>query len=319
MRYRVLLLPNRHHMTPATLAAIARLVEAGATVIGPRPLRSPSLSGQPEADAAVRGLADQVWGQADGLTITENRHGKGRVIVGRSLGAVLAELAPPDFEFTPAAGEGMLRYIHRQVDHVDQYFVANADDTRPLEAAARFRVTGRAPELWDPATGAINRPAVHRSVGGVTELPLHLDPAGSVFVVFRQPAEAGALVAVDRGDEPVFPLAPVAVSGATVATAANNADLSDTFAMAFAVKPAQAIELPGQGLKGVRPASLNFAVYPVAGHEVFGDGQVGIGVAAGTNGIVVIAHGARVFAPLLVHAADLADLSHQPSAEPPDR
>ncbi len=200
MRYRVLLLPNRPHMTPGALARVAKLVAAGATVIGPRPLHSPSLSNQPASDAVVRKLTDQLWGPRERRGASENRHGKGRVITGRPLADVLRELASPDFDYTVGAAGGTLRYIHRQLGDADFYFVANADSTRALDAVARFRVSGKAPEFWDAATGAITRTALYRQAGGVTEVPLHFDPAGSMFVVFRRPADATDLIAVNRLD-----------------------------------------------------------------------------------------------------------------------
>ena len=43
MSYRILVLPKLSTMTPSLLRKIRQLVEDGATVVGPRPLRSPSL------------------------------------------------------------------------------------------------------------------------------------------------------------------------------------------------------------------------------------------------------------------------------------
>ncbi|MDO8539996.1 MAG: glycosyl hydrolase [Opitutaceae bacterium] len=215
MRYRVLLLPNRPHMTPGALETIARLVANGATVIGPRPVRSPSLTNQPASDAAVRKIASELWGAVDGRTRTENRHGKGRVIAGRSLASVLHELAPPDFDYTVSGGNGTLRYIHRRTDDADFYFVANADSSRAADATARFRVTGKAPEFWDPATGAMMRTAVYRQNGGVTEVPLRFDPAGSMFVVFRRPADKAALTSVSRSGGARASDAPLEIVHAT--------------------------------------------------------------------------------------------------------
>ena len=78
--YRVLVLPERDTMTPALLRKISQLVAQGATIIGPRPKGSPSLSGGAQSDATVAQLASQLWGKADGVKVTENRFGKGRVI-----------------------------------------------------------------------------------------------------------------------------------------------------------------------------------------------------------------------------------------------
>jgi (4-O-methyl)-D-glucuronate---lignin esterase len=80
MSYRVLVLPERETMTPALLTKVRDLVEAGATVIGPRPKKSPSLSGFPACDAKVEKIASEVWGSIDGEKITEHAFGRGRVV-----------------------------------------------------------------------------------------------------------------------------------------------------------------------------------------------------------------------------------------------
>jgi len=61
MSYRVLVLPETPTMTPALLRKVEELVKAGATVVGPPPLKSPSLSGYPGCDAAVKKLAAEMW------------------------------------------------------------------------------------------------------------------------------------------------------------------------------------------------------------------------------------------------------------------
>ncbi|RYX86400.1 hypothetical protein EON83_01650 [bacterium] len=78
--YRVLVLPERDTITPELLQKVSDLVKAGATVIGPRPAKSPSLSGFERSDAKVRQLAAEMWGDCDGLKVTEHQFGKGRVI-----------------------------------------------------------------------------------------------------------------------------------------------------------------------------------------------------------------------------------------------
>ena len=89
MSYRVLVLPERETMTPALLRRVKELVEAGATVIGPRPRKSPGLSGYPECDAEVESLAEAVWGDVDGERVTEHKFGRGRVIWERQTDAPL--------------------------------------------------------------------------------------------------------------------------------------------------------------------------------------------------------------------------------------
>ncbi len=80
MSYRVLVLPERETMTPALLRKVCMLVAAGATVVGPRPRRSPSLADHPGGDAGVAGLAAVVWGPIDGATVTDHAFGLGRVV-----------------------------------------------------------------------------------------------------------------------------------------------------------------------------------------------------------------------------------------------
>ena len=85
MGYRVLVLPASNTMRPAVLRKIKELVEAGATVVGPPPARSPSLENYPAADAEVQRIAAELWGDCDGVNLTEHRFGKGRVIWGRPM------------------------------------------------------------------------------------------------------------------------------------------------------------------------------------------------------------------------------------------
>jgi hypothetical protein len=187
MSYRVLVLPLKDSITPEVLKKIADLVEAGATVVGPKPARSSSLSGFPKCDEKVKALADKLWGPCDGKTVKENAFGRGRVIWGKDLGEVLqSDGVPPDFAFASSHSDTVLDYIHRRLDGADIYFVSNQKD-RVEEAACVFRVKGKRPELWDPLSGEI-RPALAftQAADGRTSLPIELAPKGSLFVVFRK-------------------------------------------------------------------------------------------------------------------------------------
>ena len=82
MRYRLLVLPDSRFMTPTFLRKIRDLVQAGATVVGPRPAQSPSLSGYPRCDDEVRRIAGELWGDCDGKTVTAHAYGKGRIVWG---------------------------------------------------------------------------------------------------------------------------------------------------------------------------------------------------------------------------------------------
>ena len=171
MSYALLALPESETMTPVLLAKIKELVDAGATVIGPRPAKSPSLADLPAGDEKVTALAEELWG-------------KGKIVSGKNAEEVLAGKGlAPDF-----AADRTLRHIHRRDGATDIYFVANPDPVA-VEVGCAFRVEGKRPELWHADSGKIERAAAWRQDGAVCRVPLRLEPRGSVFVVFRESAQ----------------------------------------------------------------------------------------------------------------------------------
>jgi hypothetical protein len=187
--YAVLILPpDDLNMTPPMLACLRNLVRAGATILAPRPQHSPSLENYPECDRQVKQMADELWGPCDGKTVLEHDFGQGRVVWGESLADILASRnLKPDFEFQGAPAGTQLVYTHRVAGPTDIYFVSNqrrkADSTE-----CTFRVDGRIPELWHPDTGVMETAPIWNTQDGRTTVRLDLDPAGSVFVIFRRPA-----------------------------------------------------------------------------------------------------------------------------------
>ena len=199
----LILPPNDVNMLPPTLQRIGELVRAGATVVGPRPQHSPSLTGFPECDAQVEKLADGLWGKCDGVSVQENSVGNGRVVWGKSLADVFAaQNLKPDFEFAGAAAGSRLAYAHRVAGAADIYFVSN--QRRQFDSAdCTFRVGGKIPELWHPDTGVIEPAPVWSEEAGRTKVRLDFDPAGSVFVIFRHAADgADHIVAATGGVSP---------------------------------------------------------------------------------------------------------------------
>jgi len=190
MSYRALVLPEDvDRLTLPVAQKIRDLVADGATVIAPKPGNSPSLTGQPTADEEIRFIVNDVWGSIDGKSSTEHAHGKGKVYWGKSVEQVLAaENTPPDVEYNRPEIDSTLVWIHRRAGDADIYFVANQKE-RAEDIKTSFRVDGKEAELWHPDTGTIEA-AEYKIEHGRTTVPLHLDPDGSVFVIFRQKASA---------------------------------------------------------------------------------------------------------------------------------
>ncbi|PYV79708.1 MAG: glycoside hydrolase [Acidobacteria bacterium] len=190
MSYKALVIPDDiDRLTLPVVRQIRELVDAGAIVIAPRPGKSPSLTGYPNADDEIRAIANDVWGPVDGKSITEHRYGKGKVYWGKSVAEVLAAAKTlADFAYNRPSLDTKLVWIHRNSPDADLYFVAN-QRPHPDNVLASFRVEGKQAELWHPDTGEIEQ-AEYNIENGRTNVPLHLDPDGSVFVVFRHVATA---------------------------------------------------------------------------------------------------------------------------------
>lgn len=189
MSYRLLALPESRRMRPELLAKLHALVTAGATIMGPRPLSSPSLMGQPAADARVAELTERIWGDLNGTTRTVRHVGKGMVVWGRPIDEVLDRIGlEKDFQWTgPLDAE--VAWTHRRTEDADIYYVSNLTD-RPVRLEARFRVADRGAELWRPDRGAV-RPAALSSSQPLSDLTIRLERNETLFVVFRgTPTEA---------------------------------------------------------------------------------------------------------------------------------
>jgi hypothetical protein len=205
--YRTLVLPPLDTMLPETLEAIHRLVKDGAVVIGPKPLRSPSLSGQPQADEKVRALADELWGANPGASGTKQT-GKGSVHWGTDFAAVCAaHKIPPQVEVLGESKTGITHLHRRTLDGRDICFLVNEAD-KLFAADILFRSDGKRPYLWEPDTGEIIRLSAAAEEDGRSRLPVRLAPRGSTFVVFDPEA----------GGQPIAGSKPQADEGKVVST-----------------------------------------------------------------------------------------------------
>jgi hypothetical protein len=182
MNYRVLALdPYSQHMSLPVLRRIRDLVKEGAVVVGTKPVNTPSLA---DDDKEFRSIVEELWGDATGA----RNVGKGKVYSGETLTDAFTALnLPPDFDYTKPEGDTKILFVHRKLADGDLYFVDNRND-RDEQVDASFRVTGKAAELWHAETGKTEA-ASYAIADGRTTVPLHLEPWGTVFVVFHEPAK----------------------------------------------------------------------------------------------------------------------------------
>lgn len=187
--YRILYLGGRsQRMTLSVMRKVRDLLSQGATVVGNRPADSPSLADDP---VEWKKTADSIWGNA-ASPHGQRRVGKGKLFIGISSNEALAAIGVArDFEYTKPESDADLMFVHRKLDDGDLYFVDNRKN-RAEDIDATFRVTGKAPHLWDASTGTTS-PVSYRIEQDRTTIPLHLDAYGAIFVIFRSPASSASL------------------------------------------------------------------------------------------------------------------------------
>ncbi len=210
MSYRLLVLPDAQTMSPQLLSRIKQLVRDGATVVGPRPQKSPSLENYPACDNQVQQLAGELWGDCDGKKVTAHSLGNGRVVWGIAPEKILASMGVPMDFAVDGNLRGKLDFTHRHLDDgTEIYFLANGKDYA-LEGICNFRVAGLRPWFFHPQTGRIEPAPSYWENRGRTSLPIRLDAAESVFVVFRAAGDPfDPVISIRRDSQTILP-APAA-------------------------------------------------------------------------------------------------------------
>ena len=220
--YRVLVLPDETSIDLEVLRKIESLVKQGLTIISTRPLKATSLKDYPANDKEILEIGNRMWGKINGTSITENNYGLGKVIWGKDINTVLADMkVKPDLEFTSTQQNPSLDYIHRSTDDAEIYFVVNRFGRKGIndfqfrylstlpdryeQVECRFRITGMTPEFWDPMTGKITEILTYREENGQTIIPLGFEPEGSKFIVFRKLKPSRHITKIEKDGKSVFP------------------------------------------------------------------------------------------------------------------
>ncbi len=183
VRYRLLVLPDHKVLSLAALEKVQKLLQQGATILGPKPQRLVSLVGGAKSQERFKEISNQLWGPEPDPA-GHKQIGKGRLIWGKTAREVLQEDGvEPDF----AVNDADFDYIHYTIGDVDVYYVCNQSEQQRY-AACSFRVSNKDTQLWDPITGLIYKTQIEQE-GRITEVPIHFTTYGSWFVVFSKDFE----------------------------------------------------------------------------------------------------------------------------------
>lgn len=171
-QFKVLALGEIHGKDPAVLKKLQSLIELGAVITGPKPLK---------AFGESRSLADALWDN-------------GRIQTNFPLEILQSKKIVPDFDYPDKGSERLdyqhhsqplLEYTHYKKGDLDFYFIRNVHGKQTSRVCS-FRQQDKAPELWDPVTGKIIPVTIYQQKEGVIDIPLSFAPYGSYFIVFTK-------------------------------------------------------------------------------------------------------------------------------------
>lgn len=306
LSFRLLLLPDKQHMTMPVLSKLAELVAGGMVLVGPRPLTQPTLAGLESEETAFRDLTAALWGKVVSGEV-DRKVEKGRVLSGLPLVEVVDRLGwRPDFYYTSRSGSARVHFIHRRIADGHIYFLANRNRWAE-EIVAEFRLDGYAPDLWDTDTGTIRPLRVFHNRGGSITVPLHLGPAQSVLLIFRPVGTRNEVVALLKEGEWLLPTVHYATDKDNEPTVSHT-----SFTVSFWIKPETDEVLPKRpGHFGETTRHLSsYPIYAPPGAELFGPGHATLCVSVARNGVAVFEKEGEDLSAVLVEHMPLSSWIH---------
>jgi hypothetical protein len=273
MTYKAFILAKSAAILPATLQKLMELVANGMVmVVSGRPSKT---YGHQENDRFIQEKVNELYGGIDGEKVLENAFGRGRVIWTENIEATLQHLRIyPDFKYTTENTDAAIFYTHKQLQGTDLYFISN-HHRRYEKIVCSFRISGMQPEIWNSETNEIYEAAVYSFNGDRTTLSLELEPAGSLFVIFRRKAAQQGYSTVARDGNPYLSLEayPSSSHGA-------YPGISNNFSITLWAKP----DVYTQESRGM-------LFHAPQAEKLYGAGHVAVALGAGQNGARVYERG----------------------------
>lgn len=270
MMYSLLIMAPLKRVSLEVLQRLKELVHEGMTlVVISRPNATPGLKNE---DNAIAALAADLWGDLDGKEIKRRSFGQGKIYWNKPFDEVLQEQGVnPDFEFTSSNGDAAIHYTHRRWQNAEIYFISNHQRRKELITAS-FRVKEKQPELFNPESGEKLNAVMYDCREERTYLPLALEPASSLFVVFRHPPDKNNVRSVEKDGKELSNALPYRKLPADL-----YAHITNNFTISLWIKP-DTIAFPGKGI----------LIFPPEAQQVYGEDHAACGLSAGQNGVLVV-------------------------------
>jgi hypothetical protein len=185
-------------MPSESMSRLAEFVLDGGLLIfmGRLPEAAPGLKAQEVHTNLLHEQQRRIWGPDSPSMGSVQQAGKGHAVLTDRAGVLThlrAGLAP-DFEILSDDGQAAdppahenVGFLHRKLGDVDFFFLSNISQST-YTLRARFNVGHKAPERWNPETGATHESLVFEYVelpnGKFTEVHIRLEAFESCFIVF---------------------------------------------------------------------------------------------------------------------------------------
>lgn len=197
--YRAVVLPGVERIPLAAYQKVRDFVRHGGVLIatGRKPALAPGLLEGERDNAEIVSLTRELFeaGAAGGVFLEAES----------GLGEALTKKLVPDVDLAPKIAE--IGWIHRKVDSVEIYFLANTSNRRK-STQLMFRLKHLSPERWDPFTGKELPVEWKPTSDGRVAIPLDLDAYESAVFVFS----ASASPAIPEHPKPAQRSAPLDLS-----------------------------------------------------------------------------------------------------------
>jgi hypothetical protein len=239
-------------------------------------------------------IANELYGEIDGKSITQRNYGKGKIIWSDNAKQVLLQLnIEPDFSYTSENPDATIHYTHKLIGSDDFYFISNHRRRRE-KFVCSFRNQNKKPELWDAETGTISDAFVYAVESGRTLLSLTLEPSSSVFVVFRKRADNKNRREIYKDGKELLTLRRFPPAKPDM-----FADVTNDFTISIWAKP-DTYAHPGRSMLFHAPQ----------GKIIYGEGHAAVALGMGQNGIRVYERYTGNHQTVLEYARPIEGWSH---------